>query len=60
MAREMTAKSPNIHERILDDLPAEKKEELERKLVRKPTRQVIYDHSVWSKPAVYDLVLIVQ
>ena len=40
IAQELTAKSPDIHERILDDMPAEKKEEIIRKIsvARKPAR----------------------
>ena len=39
-ARELTVSTPDIHEKILDTLPTEKKKEIIRKLstVRKPTR----------------------
>ena len=44
MAREMTAKTPNIHETILEEIPAERKREIVRKMstVKKPVRCVIY------------------
>lgn len=40
MARELTAKSPHIHERILDDLPTEKKKEIIRRMstTKRPMR----------------------